>query len=79
MRRVLGAVYLLIARIMLGLKVSDINCGFKIYTKNTARHIFEKQTMDDWSFDAEDLFLTKNMDTELKRYLWSGNINIRPK
>ena len=58
-RRALGVIYILIARMILGLKVSDINCGFKVYSRSAARDVFARQIMDDWSFDAEDLFIAE--------------------
>ena len=66
MRRILGFVYILFARLLLGLNVSDINCGFKVYNRSSARHIFKKQLMNDWSFDAEDLFIAKKYGYKIK-------------
>ncbi len=66
LRRVLGLVYILFARMLLGLCVSDINCGFKVYDKKSSRDVFRKQIMNDWSFDAEDLFIAKKYGYKIK-------------
>lgn len=56
-RRLMGAVYIIFARLILGIKVNDINCGFKLFKKSAAKNTFSRQIMDDWSFDAEVLYL----------------------
>lgn len=65
-RRVLGFVYIFFSRVILGLRVSDINCGFKIYRREVIREIFSKQLMNDWSFDAEDLFIASKRGYRIK-------------
>jgi dolichyl-phosphate beta-glucosyltransferase len=66
MRRALGFVYILMARIILGIGVSDINCGFKVYTRTAAQTVFKKQLMNDWSFDAENLFTARKYGYNVK-------------
>ncbi|MFA6635518.1 MAG: glycosyltransferase [Candidatus Omnitrophota bacterium] len=66
MRRALGNVYIFVARILLGIGISDINCGFKIYSKKSVQDIFTKQLMNDWSFDAENLFVAKKYGYKIK-------------
>ena len=56
-RKVMGNVYILLARLILGISVSDINCGFKMFRQGAAKTVFSEQIMDDWSFDAEVLYL----------------------
>jgi dolichyl-phosphate beta-glucosyltransferase len=65
-RRALGFVYIFLSRIILGLGVSDINCGFKIYSKSARACIFTRQIMNDWSFDAEDLFIARKHGHKIK-------------
>jgi dolichyl-phosphate beta-glucosyltransferase len=65
-RRALGFVYILMARIILGIGVSDINCGFKVYTQTSSQTVFKKQLMNDWSFDAENLFVAKKYGYKVK-------------
>lgn len=65
-RKVMGGIYILFSRIILGLKVSDINCGFKIFDRKTAQKLFREQLMDDWSFDAEVLYLSRKNGSSIK-------------
>jgi hypothetical protein len=41
--------------------VSDVTCGFKLFTRRAATAIFSRTTLDDWSFDAEVLFLARRL------------------
>lgn len=45
--------------------VSDFTCGFKCFSQKAAKEIFRKARIDDWSFDAEILFLAKKMGYEI--------------
>lgn len=81
-RRVLGNFYILLSRIILGLKVSDINCGFKVFEREAAREAFSKQIMDDWSFDAEVLFLLNKRGREIQeipvKWVHKDTSKVRP-
>jgi len=57
-REILGRIYILISKLLLGIRVNDINCGFKIFKHEAAKKVFYRQIMNDWSFDAELLFLS---------------------
>jgi dolichyl-phosphate beta-glucosyltransferase len=46
--------------------VSDITCGFKCYTKKSSKIIFTRQTLNNWSFDAEDLFIARKHGYAIK-------------
>jgi len=65
-RRILGTVYVFLSWLILGLKVSDPNCGFKIFKIRAARKLFSKQVMNDWSFDAEVFFLSRKSKFMIK-------------
>jgi glycosyltransferase involved in cell wall biosynthesis len=52
-RRVLGAGYRALCRLVFGLPSSDFNCGFKAYETELARKIYHDVQMTDWSFDVE--------------------------
>jgi len=65
-RKAMGNIYILLSRIMLGIRVSDLNCGFKMFTQEAAKKIFSMQVMDDWSFDAEVLFLCEKYGYRIK-------------
>ncbi len=48
--------------------MNDINCGFKIFKAPVARELFKMQVMDDWSFDAEVIFLCAKYGYSIKEF-----------
>ncbi|MDD5194063.1 MAG: glycosyltransferase family 2 protein [Candidatus Omnitrophica bacterium] len=56
-RIILGNIYILLSRLILGTAVNDYNCGFKLYKKAAAKLLFSKLVRDDWSFDSELIYL----------------------
>jgi dolichyl-phosphate beta-glucosyltransferase len=42
-------------------EVSDVTCGFKLFTHAAAQAVFARVTLDDWSFDAEALYLARRL------------------
>lgn len=65
-RRFFGYGYIYLTNSLLSMQVSDFTCGFKCYRKGAARTVFSKQTIDNWSFDAEDLFIAKKHNFRIK-------------
>ncbi len=65
-RRFMGSVYIFFSRVILGVSVSDLNCGFKVFRASAAKEVFSKQIMNDWSFDSEIFFLAKKKDFRIK-------------
>ncbi len=59
MRRVLGRVYTLLARVCTGVTVNDFTCGFKCFSAEAAQVVFSRAKIDRWSYDAEILYLAK--------------------
>ena len=66
LRILLGQTYIFLSKIILGSKVRDFNCGFKVYRGNVAKKIFSLQKMDDWSFDTELIFLLEKFNMKIK-------------
>lgn len=64
-RKFFGYGYIFLANLLLGLRVVDITCGFKCYSRESARKIFPLQTLNNWSFDAEDLFIARKHGYEI--------------
>jgi glycosyltransferase involved in cell wall biosynthesis len=54
-----GIVFNLMVRVLLGLRLHDTQCGFKLFHLQRSRPIFEKQTRSGFGFDPELLFLAK--------------------
>jgi len=56
-REVGGIVFNRIVRILLGLKLYDTQCGFKLFRRQRIRPVFEKMQIAGFGFDPELLFL----------------------
>jgi glycosyltransferase involved in cell wall biosynthesis len=52
-----GIIFNKMVRLLLGLKLHDTQCGFKLFHRQKSRRIFELQTTQGFGFDAELLFL----------------------
>jgi glycosyltransferase involved in cell wall biosynthesis len=57
MREFGGIVFNFAVRLMLGLRIYDTQCGFKLFKRATVTSVFRKQTIDGFGFDPELLFL----------------------
>lgn len=58
-RQLLGRLFNLVLRIVLGLKYKDTQCGFKAFTRRAADVIFPRQQIERWGFDPEILYLAR--------------------
>ena len=56
-RRILGRIYNLFVRGLLGFPYRDTQCGFKAFTREAAEKIFPLQRISRWGFDPEVLYL----------------------
>ena len=65
-RKLFGYGYIFLANCILGMGLSDFTCGFKCYSLQAARTIFSRQRLNNWSFDAEDLFIAKKFNYRIK-------------
>ena len=60
-REFLGRQFTNLSKMWLGLKVSDVTCGFKLIKTPVAKKLFKQQKIKRWSYDAEILFLAKKL------------------
>jgi len=58
-RQLLGRVFNLLLRIILGMRFKDTQCGLKAFTAPAAQAIFPRQRIERWGFDPELLFLAR--------------------
>ena len=65
-RQLLGRIFNLVLRMILGLKFKDTQCGFKAFTGNAAQTIFPLQKIERWGFDPELLYLARKFGFTVK-------------
>ena len=59
LRELMGQVFTQLANLVLGLRHTDVTCGFKGFRREVTHELFARQRLDNWSFDAEILFLAR--------------------
>ena len=74
-REYLGRQFTNLSKLWLGLKVSDVTCGFKLIKTPVAKELFRQQKIKRWSYDAEILFLAKKMSYQITEVpvLWKND------
>lgn len=60
-RQILGRIFNVALRLILGLNFADTQCGFKAFRRDAAQRVFSLQKIERWGFDPEILFLAKKM------------------
>jgi len=61
-----GIAFNYVVRFMTGLDIKDTQCGFKLFLREPAVPVFEKQTISGFGFDAEVLFLSSRRGLKLR-------------
>jgi len=76
-RRFLGKGFTFLCQILLGSRITDFTCGFKMYTREAARIIFTRQSIYDWSFDAELIYIAHKHHLKIKELpvVWTDDPN----
>ncbi|MCX6545559.1 MAG: glycosyltransferase [Acidobacteria bacterium] len=75
LREWLGVGFSLMSRLITGARVSDFTCGFKGFRRDAAQAIFSLQRVDNWSFDAEVLFLANRLGLRVEELpvVWTND------
>ena len=73
-RQLLGRVFNLALRLILGLQFEDTQCGFKAFQPARGAALFPLQKIERWGFDPELLYLAKRLHLESWKCLWLGPI-----
>ena len=60
-RRVLGRIFNLALRVILGMNFRDTQCGFKAFKRAAAQAVFPLQIIERWGFDPEIVFLAQRL------------------
>lgn len=63
-----GKVFNFFVRAVTGLPIRDTQCGFKSFKKEAAKKIFPRQTIFDFGFDAEILFIARGHNCRIVEY-----------
>lgn len=66
LRNFLGSIFKIIVRTLVPLGLTDSQCGFKVFTENSAKIIFPKQTIFRWAFDVEILAIARKNKLKIK-------------
>jgi dolichyl-phosphate beta-glucosyltransferase len=61
-RKITSKTYIRVLSLLTGLKTTDSQCGFKMFTRDTARSIFSLAETNGWAFDLELFLLAKRED-----------------
>lgn len=65
-REYMGRVFTWLTNIIVTKNLTDITCGFKCFRLEAAKRIFSRQRLNDWSFDAEILFIAQKLGYIIK-------------
>lgn len=60
-RQALGHGFTKLSSLILDLDVSDVTCGFKGFSRKSARLLFSRSRIKRWAFDAEILYLARKL------------------
>lgn len=60
-RHLSGRIYATLVRALLGLRQSDTQCGFKMFTAEAVEAIFSRTVCDRFAFDAEVLLIAERL------------------
>lgn len=58
-RHIMGRVFNFLVRMMAVPGIQDTQCGFKMFTRQAALHLFPLQQIEGWSFDVEVLYIAR--------------------
>ena len=65
MRRVMSKAYIKVLCIVGGFKMSDSQCGFKVFRKDAAKALFSECTVDGFAFDFEVILRALNQHRKI--------------
>lgn len=65
-RRIVSRLGYIVVRVVLGIKIVDTQCGFKLFSAEASERIFPKQTIERWGFDVEILAIALKLGYKIK-------------
>jgi dolichyl-phosphate beta-glucosyltransferase len=74
-RQVMGRVFHAIMRLVVGLRIHDTQCGFKMFTQRAAEDLFNRQLCDQAGFDVEILYLAYQLGYSVREMpvIWNDS------
>jgi glycosyltransferase involved in cell wall biosynthesis len=60
-RHLMGRAFNLLVKLVAVRGFEDTQCGFKCFTRQAALELFRRQTLADWTFDVELLFIARRL------------------
>ncbi len=64
-RHIMGRVFNWLVRVLAVSGIQDTQCGFKMFTRETALAVFPAQRIDGWGFDVEVLYIARQRGMRL--------------
>lgn len=65
-RTIIGGIFNIMTRFLLIEKIKDTQCGFKGFRKSAVEQIFNRQTLNRFSFDVEIIFIARKFRFRIK-------------
>jgi glycosyltransferase involved in cell wall biosynthesis len=65
-RESLGKAFTWLTNVIATPGISDVTCGFKCFSNQAAQTLFSLSTIEDWTFDAEVLFIAQQLGYRIK-------------
>ncbi|QQS43312.1 glycosyltransferase family 2 protein [Candidatus Roizmanbacteria bacterium] len=74
-RELLGKAFTLLSNIITNTWVTDFTCGFKVFSHKAAQQVFSRARIERWGYDAEILFIAKNLGMSMKEVpvVWAND------
>jgi len=66
LRETSGKIYNVLVQFLLIRGIKDTQCGFKLFKRDVALDVFNRQRIEGFSFDVEILFLAKRLGYKIK-------------
>ena len=65
-RKIVGVIFKFLIRLFFQIKISDTQCGFKLYKLNTAKKLFGMMSVNDYMHDIEICLIAKKLDLRIR-------------
>lgn len=74
-----GKLFNLVVRLLVVSGIRDTQCGFKLFTRNAAREVFSRASVDRFAFDVEALLLARRLGYRIAEVpvLWFNSPDTR--